>query len=301
MCNENLAIEPAGTTKLTCGEDKQWSTNPSDVRCKPLSCQEISLPNGKVKKADGTTDATEEDYLVGKTIKFACDDGFAGVEADVSMTCERAGETLTAEFRGRQPTCNNINDCEGVTCGGHGTCQDAINSYTCLCNPGYKSADATGDEAGSMENGSPKTTCVQYDPCAITDDDIANDIDKCGDRGVCRTNEDFDPTANPPRAFDWACTCFSDSGYSGYDCKKDSSATIDRDTFCQEKPATFGNYPDPRNCQGVIICGGGRFQREDPCTGRKVFDSTATNNREKQCVDIDVVSIDTYCTMNVFD
>jgi len=271
-------------------------------RCKPLSCQEISLPNGKVKKADGQTDATEEDYLVGATIKFACEDGFEGVEADFSMTCERVGETLTAAFNGRQPTCNNINDCEGVTCGGQGTCQDATKSYTCLCNPGYKSADATGDDAGQMANGSPKTTCVQYDPCEITQADTDAGIDKCGDRGVCRTNEDFDPTADPPRAFDWACDCHSDETktYTGYDCKKDSSATIDAATFCAGKPKPFGYYADPRSCQGAILCSAGSVV-EDPCPGRTVFDSTAVTNQRKACVDIVSVSINTFCTMNVFD
>ena len=34
----------------------------------------------------------------------------------------------------------DIDDCVGVTCTGHGTCVDGVNSHSCYCNAGF-----TGD------------------------------------------------------------------------------------------------------------------------------------------------------------
>ena len=34
----------------------------------------------------------------------------------------------------------DIDNCMGVTCSGHGTCEDGVNSHTCFCEEGY-----TGD------------------------------------------------------------------------------------------------------------------------------------------------------------
>ena len=31
----------------------------------------------------------------------------------------------------------NIDDCAGRPCGGHGSCIDGMNSYTCVCNPPF--------------------------------------------------------------------------------------------------------------------------------------------------------------------
>ena len=31
----------------------------------------------------------------------------------------------------------DIDDCVGVTCSGHGTCVDAVNSHSCNCNAGF--------------------------------------------------------------------------------------------------------------------------------------------------------------------
>ena len=32
--------------------------------------------------------------------------------------------------------CEDIDDCEGEDCSGNGRCEDGVNSFTCMCDPG---------------------------------------------------------------------------------------------------------------------------------------------------------------------
>ena len=31
----------------------------------------------------------------------------------------------------------DINECEGVNCSSNGRCEDGVNSFACICEPGY--------------------------------------------------------------------------------------------------------------------------------------------------------------------
>ena len=61
---------------------------------------------------------------------------------------------------------SDIDDCISVTCNNGGTCEDGINSFTCVCLYGYtgKFCD-TGEQELSISR---KKKPIQIKPCANT-------------------------------------------------------------------------------------------------------------------------------------
>ena len=45
--------------------------------------------------------------------------------------CTQCGPGLTG------PDCNEIDHCSGVNCGDNGVCRNVVNSFQCMCSPGF--------------------------------------------------------------------------------------------------------------------------------------------------------------------
>ena len=60
------------------------------------------------------------------TITVFCAENFGG--SDCSMQCVPG---LTG------PDCNETDHCSGVSCGDNGVCRNVINSFQCMCSPGF--------------------------------------------------------------------------------------------------------------------------------------------------------------------
>lgn len=104
-------------------------------------------------------------------------DCFSGacVDTEGSFMC-----TCPAGYTGNGRSCTNVNECETVTCSGHGVCHDSQGSYSCTCDRGYV-ADGMGG-------------CVVQDACAAGLEpnrkwcsgactDITQNPNHCGDCG----------------------------------------------------------------------------------------------------------------------
>ena len=70
------------------------------------------------------------------------------------FTCE-----CTAGYTG--PTCEvDIDECLTVICPANSRCMDAINSYTCICDPGFEGAQCTSVVIGEQGNRLECTTLI---------------------------------------------------------------------------------------------------------------------------------------------
>jgi len=272
-CNGDRVASPAGTTELTCGNNKKWTPDPSTVKCEEIQCTTITIANGKVMKKGESNAATS--FPVGDTFTFSCENGFElSVEAAYEITCSKDGSV--GKYSKAVPTCNDIDECSNTDCG-EGTCVNGVNDYTCECKAGYKVGTSVGN----------KKCDTQSNPC---------ENNPCQNNAVCTTNTAFVSDSVSKDMFEYKCECQPNTRFSGYKCQKDNQKTIPED-FCTGKTGGSEiNYPDPRGCKRFLKCIFDKNLQEQTCANaNEVFDESID---PKKCVDKAIASKESFCTMN---
>lgn len=128
--------------------------------CLPVVCEYGNLVAG----AHASAVADARDFTFGETVALRCDAGWEIMEpgsngADFEVEC------LASGIFSNPPPCQNIDDCEGHTCGAHGICVDGIQDYSCDCQDGFEESVVLGDNI-----------CGNIDDCGGV---------SCGASGVC--------------------------------------------------------------------------------------------------------------------
>lgn len=169
ICEEGYTLDGAlsGAVKyaLSCGPNGEF-VGDVEATCQPISCEPIEVMEA--------TASAEGPALFPSEVTYECAHGFA-VDAMASDGPHVSPEGAITSFAlsclpngqfSPPPACKNINDCEGRTCGAHGTCVDEIGDYTCDCMEGF--------ELNVKDNGD--KICGNVDDCKDH---------KCGAYGVC--------------------------------------------------------------------------------------------------------------------
>lgn len=139
----------------------------------------------------------------------------------VRGTCEdRVNEFVCKCFTGfGGVTCSeNINECAGESCSGHGICTDLINRYECVCEPGYTGVNCEVDinECASYpcQNGGTCSDEIGAFNCSCKPGYAGNkcqiDVDEC-ETGPCKNGATcLDQLGK------YSCICTA--GYTGEKC-----------------------------------------------------------------------------------
>jgi len=242
---------------ITCDATGNWTPN---ITCERVACPVITLANGNFVASDGNS--------IGSNITFSCGSGFSlNVEPNYAVTCLSNGQYSNA-----LPTCINADDCREVDCG-NGNCQDGINTYSCICNAGWRN-NVTNDTTSS---------CSRYfNPC---------ETNPCDNFGECHLNNDWNPDSNQ---YEYYCQC-TDARYTGYNCQKDNQVTPTQ-ADCKAGAGPDEKQPHPGSCRHYITCGPTFVGvQPQPCSAANdlVFDLTT-----KQCTTPIAADALSLCTRN---
>ncbi|MBN1652486.1 MAG: PPC domain-containing protein [Deltaproteobacteria bacterium] len=155
---------------------------------------------------------------VGTPPACTCNAGHLGSHCEI---CD------TGYYKTITGTCSPIQSCTGVTCGGHGTCDNTSGPAICDCILGYKGESCSECSAGYHdENG----VCVKDTVCVST---------SCDRHGSCDIGSTFS-----------SCEC--DQGYSG-NCDSCANGYHFSCHTCQSLGVQCGTWDD--GCGGEIDCG----------------------------------------------
>jgi len=134
-------------------------------RCDPVKCQLPQLP-ANASWLPGQGALVYGGASFSQTIGFQCNDGysldrssFEGAKSS-SVQCLETGQYTPS------PSCLDIDDCVGHTCGPFGHCVDHFKNYTCKCLAGYEPHVVDGE-----------LMCGNIDDCGVM---------ACGAGGHCK-------------------------------------------------------------------------------------------------------------------
>jgi alpha-tubulin suppressor-like RCC1 family protein len=199
----------------------------------------------------------------------------ACVDSEGGFTC-----TCPAGYSGDGRSCTNINECESVTCSGHGVCQDTPGSYSCSCDRGYvadgmggcvvQDACAAGLEAGKKWcDGA--CTDIRVNPNHCGDCNSACGVGGSCSNGVCTCagGRTFCPGAG--------CVSLSDDvqrcGMCTRSCPGNGGFCVSGECFCP---------PDTKACNGACAALGTTLNCSD-CDVRCAAGASCNPNRQCVC------------------
>lgn len=135
--------------------------------CVPVTCVYGDVVHGP----QATIVGEEQDFTFGETATLQCNAGWDIAQTHSALSSRILSSTefvvsclATGQFS--SPLyCQNINDCEGHTCGAHGVCVDGLEDYSCDCVDGFEESAIDGEKV-----------CGNIDDC--------NGV-SCGAAGTC--------------------------------------------------------------------------------------------------------------------
>lgn len=153
----------------------------------------------------------------------ACDPGYTGAD------CSGCGTGF--QDRDSDGICEPA--CDGDTCAGNGTCDDATGTATCTCNTGYTGTDCSECAVGYQDNDEDGVCALECD------------LDTCSGRGTCSDASG-------------AATCTCSTGYTGADCSVCDTGFQDNDDngTCEAECAagTCSGNGSCSDASGMAVC-----------------------------------------------
>jgi len=132
--------------------------------CVPVTCSYGNIQHGP----QATIVGAERDFTFGESATLRCNAGWeialqggpaATSTTEFDVTCLATGQFSSSLY------CQNIDDCDGHTCGSRGVCVDGLEDYSCNCQDGFEQSVVGGEKV-----------CGNIDDC--------NGI-SCGGHGTC--------------------------------------------------------------------------------------------------------------------